>query len=73
VEIKIGIQNAPRELAFETAQAADEVTALVSAALTDGSVLSLSDDKGRLIMVPGDRIAFVEIGTQEGRRIGFAT
>ena len=73
MEIKIGVQHSGRELVLESAQSSDEVTSLVAAAVNDGTLLSLVDEKGRLVIVPGDRIAFVEIGAQEGRKVGFAT
>lgn len=73
MEIKIGVQHSGRELVLESAQSSDEVTSLVAAAVKDGTLLSLVDEKGRLVIVPGDRIAFVEIGAQEGRKVGFAT
>jgi hypothetical protein len=39
----------------------------------DGSVLRLTDEKGRLVLVPGGLIGFVEIGPQIERRVGFGT
>jgi hypothetical protein len=51
--------------------APDELAAAISAAANDGTLLTLTDDKGRQILVPGDRIAYVEIGVVEGRRVGF--
>jgi hypothetical protein len=71
VEVKIGVQQAAREVVLESAQSTDDVVALVSAAVTDGTLLTLTDDKGRTVLVPGDRIAYVEIGASERGRIGF--
>ena len=72
MDIRIGILNAPRELNFETSQSADEITGQVSAALTSGTgFLRLSDDKGKVYLIPTAVIAYVEIGTEESRRIGF--
>jgi hypothetical protein len=42
VEVKIGIQSAPRELVVETASEADEVEAALKAAIADSGVLVLS-------------------------------
>jgi hypothetical protein len=42
-----------------------------AAAVADGSLLTLADEKGRTVLVPGDRIAYVEIGVSERGRIGF--
>jgi hypothetical protein len=72
VEVKIGVQFAPREIVLESTQTADDVQQAVSAALAeDGGVLSLTDEKGRRIVVPAEKIAYVEIGEPEGRRVGF--
>ncbi len=72
MDIKIGIINSPREIGFETAQTADEVEAAVSEALTSQAThLSLKDDKGRRFIVPVNALAYVEVGAEESRRVGF--
>ena len=72
MEIRIGIVNAPRELSFESAQSAEELTEQIQAGITSGTgILKLSDDKGRVYIVPAAGIAYVEVGTAESRRIGF--
>ena len=72
MEIRIGIVNAPRELNFETSQSAEELVGQVQTALTSGTgILKLTDDKGRLYVVPTAGIGYVELGTEESRRIGF--
>jgi hypothetical protein len=72
VEIKIGVQHAARELSLESELSAEEVEKAVSAALTGKSgVLVLTDEKGRKVMVPAERLAYVEIGEPSARRVGF--
>ena len=71
MEVKIGVQQAAREVVLESAQSADDVVALVSAAVAGGTLLTLADEKGRTVLVPGDRIAYVEVGATERSRIGF--
>jgi hypothetical protein len=72
MEIRIGIKNAGRELAFESDQSAAEIEATVANALAgDSKVLSLSDNKGRKFVVPADALAYLEIGAEESRRVGF--
>lgn len=73
VEIKIGVQNAAREITLESTQDRAEVEKAVSAALADGSVLTLSDDRGRVFVVPGGQVAYVELGEPVERRVGFGT
>ena len=72
VEVKIGITDSPRELVFTSVQTPSEVEALVSAALgKDSDVLGLTDDKGRRFLVNSNKIAYVEIGAADSRRVGF--
>jgi Protein of unknown function (DUF3107) len=71
VEVKIGVQQAAREIVLESEQSPDDVVALVSAAVSESSLLVLKDDKDRTVAVPGDKIAYVEIGPLERGRIGF--
>lgn len=72
VDVRIGIQNSPRELNFETSQSADEVEQAVAAALSgDAVLLQLADVKGARYVVPASALAYVEIGSEEARRVGF--
>jgi uncharacterized protein DUF3107 len=72
VEVKIGITDSPRELVLSSAQTPAEVEELVSAALSKGSgLLSLSDEKGRRYLIDSTKIAYVEIGVADARRVGF--
>jgi hypothetical protein len=71
VEIKIGVQNIGREIVLESTEDADAVAKIVEAAIIKGSELRLKDDKGRLIIVPGNALGYVELGAEEARRVGF--
>ena len=71
MEVKIGIQSVPRELVVETKSSSEEVERTLAAAVADGGVFVLSDDKGGRVLVPADKIAYLEIGGSETRRIGF--
>jgi Protein of unknown function (DUF3107) len=72
VEVKIGITDSPRELSFNSPQTPAEVEQLFSDAFSkDSGVLALTDDKGRRFLVQTARIAYVEIGAADGRRVGF--
>lgn len=73
MEIKVGVENTPREVALESEQAPEQVTAAVEAALANGTVLSLTDDRGRTVLIPGSKIAYVEIGAPSSRRVGFGS
>jgi hypothetical protein len=72
VEVKIGVTDSPRELSFNSAQTPAEVEEAVSAALSgEPGVLALTDVKGRRYLVQSGRIAYVEIGAADVRRVGF--
>jgi hypothetical protein len=71
VEVKIGIQSTPRELVVETETEAEEVERSLGAALADGGIFTLRVEKNGKILIPADKIAYVELGSSEPRRIGF--
>ncbi|GGW32654.1 ATP-binding protein [Streptomyces lucensis JCM 4490] len=74
MEVKIGVQHAPREIVLESGQSVEEVERLVSEALAGKTqLLSLQDEKGRKVLVPTDRLAYVEIGEPTVRKVGFGT
>ncbi|MEU2713703.1 MULTISPECIES: DUF3107 domain-containing protein [Streptomyces] len=74
MEVKIGVQYAPREIVLESGQSVEEVERLVSDALAGKTqLLSLQDEKGRKVLVPTDRLAYVEIGEPTVRKVGFGT
>jgi hypothetical protein len=65
------VQYTAREIVLESGQSPDEVERLVSAAMTAGGLLKLADEKGRRVLVPVDKLAYVEIGEPLERRVGF--
>ncbi|OBK26160.1 ATP-binding protein [Mycobacterium asiaticum] len=72
MEVKIGVTHSPRELVISSAQTPNEVEELVAAALRDeAGLLSLSDERGRRYLVNAEKIAYVEIGIADARRVGF--
>jgi DNA-binding MurR/RpiR family transcriptional regulator len=74
MEVRIGVKGAPRELAIDSSQTADEIQALIESALKgDAATFALTDDKGHRIVIAADKLAYVEIAESEGRRVGFGT
>lgn len=72
MEVKIGIQHAPRELVVDTNDSGDDVEKLIADAVgADGGVLTLTDTKGRKVVVPASKIAYVEIGGALAGQVGF--
>ena len=73
MEVKIGIQSVPRELIVETDTPAEELEKLLASALADGekAIFAIPVVKGGKVLVPADKIAYVEFGPGENRRMGF--
>jgi len=76
VDIRIGITQAPREIAIEVednAKAREALKKSVDAALKgESTTLWITDKKGKDIAIPSEKIAYVEIGSTDAeRRIGF--
>jgi Protein of unknown function (DUF3107) len=74
VEVKIGIQSIPRELVVDTDASAEGIERDLAAALgvKDGTaIFALSTQKGGRVLIPADKIAFVEFGGDQSRRVGF--
>lgn len=71
MEVKIGVQNVGREIILESSQSPEEVAAAVNEAVGGSAVLELKDERGRFLIVPTKTLAYVEIGVEESRRVGF--
>lgn len=71
MEIKIGITHIARELTFEADVTPDEVAAKVTEAVSNSALFDLTDEKGRRILVPGERIGYVDLGSPSARAVGF--
>jgi hypothetical protein len=72
VEIRIGIANTGRELSFETNDSADTVKKTVADALGEGATfLTFTDVKGSSYIVPSAGLAYIELGSDQARRVGF--
>lgn len=72
MEIRIGITNSGRELSFETSESADAVKKSVADALDSGAThVVFTDSRGSSYIVPTAALAYVEVGTEESRRVGF--
>jgi Protein of unknown function (DUF3107) len=74
VDVRIGVTQAPRELTIEMPDdERDDTEKQIEAVLAGAvEVLWLTDKRGRRVGVPAAKIAYVEVGTNDGdRRIGF--
>ncbi len=71
MEVKIGIQSVPRELVLETNSTQEEIAAALEDAVAKHGVFTLLDHKGGRVLVPSDKIAYLEFSGAEQRRVGF--
>lgn len=73
MDVKIGVTDSPRELVVTSSDNPDEIEAQIAESLKNpAGTLTLVDDKGRRVIVPSSRIAYVEIAPADVRRVGFA-
>ena len=71
MEIKIGVQHAPRELVLETDESAETVEKALADALGGDGVFAVTDTKGRRVVVPATNVAYLEIGGGVSGQVGF--
>jgi hypothetical protein len=73
MEVRIGVVYTPREIVLEMPDDADAVSKTIESGLGDkGSMLWLTDAKGRKVGIPTDKLAYVEIaGPDADRKVGF--
>jgi len=71
MEVKIGVQHAAREIVLETSETVDDIEKRVTEAVQSNGTLAIDDVRGRRILVPGDRLAYVEIGGGVAGQVGF--
>ncbi len=71
MEVKVGIHNVQREVSVETTASAATVEQQLASALASGGLLRLNDEKGRSVLIPASAIAYVDLGTEHVRPVGF--
>ncbi|MEI8263159.1 MAG: DUF3107 domain-containing protein [Actinomycetes bacterium] len=74
MDVRIGIVQTAKELEIELEEDADRsaIMADIEAALSNETVLWLTDRKGRRVAVPAAKVAYVEVGAPSSdRRVGF--
>jgi len=72
MDVRIGITNSPREISFESSQSAAEVEKVISDALDSSArYFRLVDNRGTIYIVPADQFGYIEVGSEESRRVGF--
>lgn len=70
MEVRIGIRDNGRDVSLDSPLESKALISAVNQGLANGT-LELADSKGRTIIVPAQAIAYVEIGSEDTRRVGF--
>lgn len=77
MDVRIGVTQSPRELSLELPNDVDREDLkrdIIAALSGENPVLAITDRKGREVMVPSAKLAYVELGSPDGdRRIGFGS
>lgn len=73
MEIKIGVKNLAREVVVDLDQTPEQVTETFEKALEDGGILTFTDTHERRFVFPAESVAYIEIGPQNARPVGFGT
>lgn len=71
MEVKIGVQDTARELTLEVDDTLEGIEETVADAIAAGGVLSFGDTKGRRVVVPVAKLAYVDIGHGVAGQVGF--
>jgi Protein of unknown function (DUF3107) len=73
VEIKVGIQHVNREVVVETTETAAAIEQAFAEAVENEGVFTLADERGRRVLIPSSKIAYVDLGEENARKVGFGT
>ena len=78
MDIRIGVTHAPREISIEIEDdetSVKQTKAAAEAALSGMSTtFTITDRRGRQVMIPSAKIAYVEFGAPDGdRKLGFGS
>lgn len=71
MEVKVGIRDVPREVSVETKASAADVESALLDALQGNGIFTLTDEKGRKVLIPAAQVAYVDLGTENARPVGF--
>lgn len=73
MDVKIGITHVAREVTMESAQGAEDVLKAFSEALESEGILRLEDAKGRVLLIPAQRVGYIDCGQDSSRPVGFGS
>ncbi len=73
MEIKVGIQHVNREIVVESTESAADIEKALEKALGGDGFFSVTDEHGRKVLIPAAKIAYVDLGQENARRVGFGS
>jgi hypothetical protein len=73
VEIKVGIQHVNREIVVETTDSAADIEASLANAMSQETFFTVTDERGRKVLIPAAKIAYVDLGEENARHVGFGS
>ena len=73
MEIKVGIQHVNREIVVETSESAADIEESLANAMSEETFFSVTDERGRKVLIPAAKIAYVDLGEENARHVGFGS
>ncbi len=73
MEIKVGIQHVNREIVVETTDSAADIEASLANAMSQETFFTVTDERGRKVLIPAAKIAYVDLGEENARHVGFGS
>ena len=73
MEIKVGIQHVNREVVVESSESASAVEEGLAEAMKNDSFFTVTDHRGRKVLIPAAKIAYVDLGEENARHVGFGS
>ncbi|MCI1220167.1 MAG: DUF3107 domain-containing protein [Bifidobacterium sp.] len=71
MDIELGIQNVTRPVNFSSDESAEKIGSIIAEAVSNGSLIDVTDNKGRRILVPGNALGYATIGSETRHAVGF--
>lgn len=74
IEIRIGVQDSPKEISLELEETSEDLVKRINAALaSDESLIWVTDRRGKQVGIPANKVTYVEIDPEiPSRSVGFA-
>ena len=73
MEIKVGIQHVNREIVVESTDTAADIEKALADALSNDSFFTITDERGRKVLIPAAKVAYIDLGDENARHVGFGS